>query len=85
MQDNFFCQDLTAKITPNTVVFPSDPTFESKVILKIDKKCAFNLCEIRMGNQMGTHIDFPAHVFKRGWVSSDYPLTASIGLEKGWF
>lgn len=71
--------DLTTPITPNTVVFPGDPTFASNPVATIGTECSFNLCEIRMGNHMGTHIDFPAHVLQNGKTSSDYSLEDLIG------
>lgn len=72
-------KDLTAPITPKTVVFPGDPIFEVKQVSTIGEQCAFNLCEMRMGNHMGTHIDFPAHVLKQGKLSSDYSIQDIIG------
>lgn len=71
--------DLTTAITPNTVVFPNDPLFNTKSVSAIGADCSFNLCEMRMGNHTGTHIDFPAHVITNGKSSSDYDLDDLIG------
>lgn len=76
---NYKYQDLTAKITEKTVVFPGDPTFKSKAVSSIDESCAFGLSKMSMGNHMGTHIDFPAHVIQGGKTSSDYDIDHLFG------
>jgi arylformamidase len=71
--------DLTATITSNMVVFPGDPQFTMKTVNSIGDACSFNLCEMHMGNHMGTHVDFPAHVFKGGKLSNNYLIENLIG------
>lgn len=71
--------DLTALITPDTVVFPGDPCFKTENIQSIEKGDKYNLCHLQLGNHTGTHIDFPAHLIKNGKTSSDYPVDALIG------
>ena len=71
--------DLTAHITPDTVVFPGDPGFSTDEVNSFKKGDSYKLCHMHMGNHMGTHIDFPAHVIEGGKTSSDYPLDALIG------
>jgi len=71
--------DLTAAITPDTVVFPGDPIFSTKQICSISDESFFNLSEMCFGNHTGTHIDFPAHVKKGGKVSNDYSIGELIG------
>lgn len=76
---NHVYKDLTAAITSNTVIFPGDPIFNSEPITTISSQSCFNLCEIRMGNHTGTHIDFPAHVIKHGKTSHDYSIDNFVG------
>lgn len=64
--------DLTAAITKDTPVFPGDPTFRVDQVNSVDRGDTFSLHRMHMGNHMGTHIDFPAHVIKKGKTSSDY-------------
>lgn len=70
--------DLTAPITPNTLLFPGDPTFEAAPCCSI-KEHGYHLSRISMGNHTGTHIDFPAHVIEGGKTSSDYDINDLIG------
>jgi arylformamidase len=71
--------DLTIPITKELPVFPGDPFFKSEEIKSLDKGDAFKLCHIEMGNHMGTHIDFPAHVIEHGKTSTNYPIESLIG------
>ncbi|MEK6731395.1 MAG: cyclase family protein [Pseudomonadota bacterium] len=73
------CRDLTAPITPDTVVFPGDPRFSSRAVATIGAQSLCGLSEMKMGNHLGTHIDFPAHVFPQGKTSSDYSLQHLMG------
>jgi len=72
-------EDLTAVITPKTVVFPGDPSFSVDPVCSISESSSFSLCKMQMGNHMGTHVDFPAHVIKGGKTSTDYSLDDLIG------
>ena len=74
--------DLTADITPNTVVYPGDPTFESKIISKLGNNCCFNLSLLSFGNHTGTHIDFPGHTIEDGRLSHHYELARLSGNAK---
>lgn len=71
--------DLTAPITPNTVVYPGDPRFSSEEVFSLQKGAPFHLCHMHLGNHTGTHIDFPAHVILGGKTSSDFPIQDLIG------
>ncbi|MDR3442954.1 MAG: cyclase family protein [Legionella sp.] len=66
--------DLTAPITPNTVVYPGDPRFSTEIVVSLESGAPFHLCHMHLGNHTGTHIDFPAHVIKGGKTSSDFPI-----------
>lgn len=71
--------DLTTPVTRETSVFPGDPSFRSEEVKSLEKGDAFKLCCMQMGNHMGTHIDFPAHVIKDGKTSTHYPIESLIG------
>ncbi|OJY47865.1 MAG: hypothetical protein BGO90_02990 [Legionella sp. 40-6] len=71
--------DLTAPITPDTVVYPGDPKFSTEVIATLENGEQFHLCHMHLGNHTGTHIDFPAHVVKGGKSSRDFPINDLIG------
>lgn len=71
--------DLTAAITESTVVYPGDPSYQSKDICSLKNGDHFQLCEMQLGNHTGTHIDFPAHVIQGSKTSSDYTLDQLMG------
>jgi kynurenine formamidase len=52
--------DLSRSINTNTQVYPGDPVPEIRQVATIEVE-GFNLAEIRMGSQSGTHIDAPFH------------------------
>ncbi len=71
--------DLTAPITPDSQVFPGDPSFQSDKVQSLEQGDAYNLCHLHLSNHIGTHIDFPAHVIKGGKTSSDFLMASLIG------
>ncbi|MBA2657825.1 MAG: cyclase family protein [Tatlockia sp.] len=71
--------DLTAPITPNTVVYPGDPRFSTEDVVSLESGSQFHLCHMHLGNHTGTHIDYPAHVVQGGKTSSDFPIQSLIG------
>lgn len=71
--------DLTAPITPKTVVYPGDPCFSIEDVASLKSGSQFHLCHMHLGNHTGTHIDFPAHVIHGGKTSTDFPIQALIG------
>jgi arylformamidase len=78
-RDNSVIYDLTRPITTSTPVFPGDPAFRIEQVQSLESGSSYNLCCLHLGNHMGTHIDFPAHVIKGGKTSSDYPINHLIG------
>src|SRR5688572_13358247 len=66
--------DLTVPINTKTLVFPGDPIFKLDKLMDVKQGDPFTLCHFSLGNHMGTHIDFPAHVMCQGKCSNDYPL-----------
>jgi len=71
--------DLTIEISPETTVFPGDPTFQAEPISEVKHGSTFTLLHFHFGNHTGTHIDFPAHVIVKGKTSSAYPLERLMG------
>src|SRR3990167_1549938 len=72
--------DVTADITPSLLTHPGDPNFSQKKVSDLNEGNCFNLCEIKMGNHTGTHIDFPSHVIPDGKTSSDYSINDLVGV-----
>lgn len=71
--------DVTLPITQRTVVYPGDPSFRYDTLSSVVRGDPFDLKEMHMGNHMGTHVDFPAHVKPGGATSSNYGLDRFIG------
>jgi arylformamidase len=71
--------DLSANISEDMVVFPGDPEFKRDEVSTLESGSDFHLCQLHLGNHMGTHIDFPAHVIKGGKTSNDFNITDLIG------
>jgi len=71
--------DLTIEISPETTVFPGDPTFRAEPICEVKHGSTFTLSHFHFSNHTGTHIDFPAHVIAKGKTSSAYSLERLMG------
>jgi arylformamidase len=71
--------DLTAVISEKSIVYPGDPAFRCDDVYSLNSGSQFHLCQMHLGNHIGTHIDFPAHVIKDGKTSSDYVIENLIG------
>lgn len=74
--------DLTHAISSSMVVFPGDPTFESKMVMDVNNDDPFTLRHFSLGNHAGTHIDFPAHVRSGGKTSDHFPIEYLTGIGK---
>lgn len=72
-------QDVTVKLTPETTIYPGDPTLTIDSVCHINEKNCFGLSKLTMSNHFGTHIDFPSHVIPGGKTSSDYNINDLIG------
>ena len=71
--------DLSAKISSDLVVFPGDPKYSCEKISSLSNGQNYDLCQIKLGNHSGTHIDFPAHTISNHKTSSDFPLEFLTG------
>ncbi|HMS50059.1 MAG TPA: cyclase family protein [Candidatus Saccharibacteria bacterium] len=65
--------DLSMPVNEGTVVFPGDakPVFEQAGTLET---VGFVDHVVHMNNHLGTHIDAPDHMLKKGRLLSDYPI-----------
>lgn len=57
--------DLSLPITPQTPVYPGDPAPRINVFTTIDSH-GYNLAEVYMGSQSGSHVDAPYHFLQSG-------------------
>ena len=67
--------DLSVTVGPSTVVYPGDPRPELSVHSTIARD-GFNLLDVRMGSQSGTHVDAPYH------FEEDAPRIDEVALER---
>lgn len=71
--------DISIPIRKDMVRWPGDPAVNISAAKSIRKGNSCNLSRISLGSHTGTHIDSPAHVFKKGKTISQLPLEAVIG------
>lgn len=67
--------DLSVPVGPGTVVYPGDPSPELQVHSTIERD-GFNLLQVSMGSQSGTHVDAPFH------FDADTPRIDELPLER---
>ncbi len=70
--------DLTLKLTEDTPIYPGDPKPKIETATTIDKE-GYNLCEIKIGSQSGSHVDAPYHVRNDGKTLDKIPLDIFLG------
>lgn len=66
--------DLSTTLSPDTTTFPGDDPFSSEITSSLNLGHVCNLRKISCSNHLGTHIDYPLHLFSNGKSSSDYKL-----------
>ena len=72
--------DLTARIAPDSVVYPEDPPLRIQSLTEIGQRGSeFATSEVTLCNHSGTHVDFPRHVCIDGKSSKDYTLRDLMG------
>lgn len=74
--------DISLVISPETVVYPADPSVQINDILSITRGDEVNLSLITMGSHTGTHVDAPKHFYNNGLSISELPLDYFIGKAK---
>jgi arylformamidase len=72
--------DATITLHEGMLLYPGDPPFKLQSRYRLADGGPFNLCEISMATQTGTHVDPPAHYFDRGAGVDQIPLSAMVGL-----
>jgi kynurenine formamidase len=70
--------DLSIVLDEDTQVYPGDPRPNLSVATTIEGQ-GFNLLELRLGSQSGTHVDAPYHFIARGPVLEDTDLGLFAG------
>ena len=70
--------DLSVPVGPHTVVYPGDPRPSLAVHSTIEQD-GFNLLDVRMGSQSGTHVDAPYHFESDTARIDQVPLSHFIG------
>lgn len=73
--------DITHEISPETLVYPGDPSPEFEILRNI-KQDSYSLIRLHITTHTGTHIDAPKHVLKDGKDVVSIPLEQIIGKAK---
>ena len=70
--------DLSVPVDGSTVVYPGDPSPRFEVHSTIERD-GFNLLEIHLGSQSGTHVDAPYHFEPDGLRVDEIPPERFVG------
>lgn len=70
--------DLSVPVGPETVVYPGDPAPELTVHSTVAEH-GFNLLDVHLGSQTGTHVDAPYHFSPSGSRIDAVPLERFLG------
>jgi len=70
--------DISAGVSPDTLVYPGDPIPEIKKVSAIETD-GFAVSRILLGSHSGTHIDAPSHILKDGKTVDRLALEELIG------
>src|SRR3954471_7778057 len=70
--------DLSVPVDGSTVVYPGDPSPRFEVHSTIEG-AGFNLLEIHLGSQSGTHVDAPYHFESDGLRIDEVPVARFVG------
>ena len=70
--------DLSVPVGAGTQVYPGDPVLEFSVHSTIERD-GFNLLNVSMGSQTGTHVDAPFHFSETGLKIDEIPLDRFFG------
>lgn len=71
--------DITMRVRPGMVVWPSEPKVEIEPLSRITHGEASNVSLLKMASHIGTHIDPPLHFIEDGMSVDELPLEAMIG------
>ncbi len=70
--------DLSVPVGPATVVYPGDPAPRLTVHSTIERD-GFNLLDVHIGSQSGTHVDAPYHFEEQAPRIDEVPLERFLG------
>lgn len=70
--------DLSVPIGPTTVVYPGDPRPQLRPATTIERD-GFNVLQVSMGSQTGTHVDAPYHFAATGQRVDELDLHLFLG------
>jgi kynurenine formamidase len=70
--------DLSVPVGPGTVVYPGDPAPELRVHSTVERD-GFNLLDVHLGSQSGTHVDAPYHFEDDALRIDEVPLERFLG------
>lgn len=70
--------DLSVPVNAETQVYPGDPVLKFSVHSTIARD-GFNLLNVSMGSQTGTHVDAPFHFSETGLKIDEVPLDRFVG------
>src|SRR3954454_17613212 len=70
--------DLSVPVGPRTVVYPGDPTPRFTVHSTVERD-GFNLLDLHLGSQSGTHVDAPYHFEEDAPRIDEVPLERFLG------
>ncbi len=71
--------DITLTISPEMVLWPTDPPIELKRVSKIEEGSNANVSHISMSVHTGTHIDAPYHFLGDGDTVESIPIETLFG------
>lgn len=72
------CVDLSVPLDADTTVYPGDPQLSTAPHSTIDGE-GFNLLELHLGSQSGTHVDAPYHFEQQAERIDQVPLSTFAG------
>ncbi len=71
--------DISVPISETMPIWPGDPTFHQRAVLRLENGDICDLTEFSMCAHCGTHLDAPAHFVPRGTNTAAIPLERLIG------
>ena len=71
--------DLSVPVNADTQVYPGDPVLKFSAHSTIARD-GFNLLNVSMGSQTGTHVDAPYHFSEVGLKIDEVPLDRFVGI-----
>jgi arylformamidase len=74
--------DVSLLYSPEMVIYPGDPPFQTTEIMKIEMGDVGNLSAVCFGSHTGTHIDAPKHFFDNGLTVDQISLDYFIGTAR---